>query len=105
MKFHQTNAGRHNDARKRVRMACAFGHLTIGPLHNGLGRNERPDQAGLPPDVAIEHDLLPEVRFGDRENQTLCATHSCDAGARGVTAPPIPVVTVRRRMRTTSTIP
>jgi len=47
MKFHQTSPGRHNDARKRVRMACAFGYLTIGPLHNVLGRDERPDQAGL----------------------------------------------------------
>jgi hypothetical protein len=106
MKIHEMSADRpNNDARKRVRMECAFGHLTVGSLLNGPGLEQRPSQAGLPPGATMVHKLLPAVGFGDCANGSTNAADACGAGARDVTAPPKPVVTVRRRIRSSATIP
>ncbi len=105
MKTHETSTGRPNDARKRVRMDCAFGHLTVGSSLNGPGLEHRPSQHGLPPGVTMVHKLLPMVGFGDCANGSTNTTDSCGAGARDVTAPPKPVVTMRRRIRSSATSP
>lgn len=106
MKIHGMSTGRpNNDARKRVRMECAFGHLTLGSFLNGPGLEHRTYHAGLPPGAAMVHKLLPAVEFGDCANESTNAAEACGAGARDVTAPPKPVVTVRRRIRSSATIP
>ena len=105
MKIHETSTGQHNDARQRVRMECAFGHLTVGSMLNGPGLGHRTNQAGLPPGATMVDKLLPAVGFGDCANGSTNADDACDAGARDVTAPPKPVVTVRRRIRASATIP
>jgi len=88
-----TNGNQPSGLRKRVRMDCAFGHLTVGPPHNARrpGHEPRGDRDELVPCATMEHDVLQEARFADV--------------ARRASMPPEPVVTVRRRVRTIAAIP
>jgi len=84
--MHDTNGARNSETRKRVRMDCAFGHLTVGPVHNGPVHETRRNEAGLSRCATMGHALPQDL-------------------ACGATAALPPVVIVRRRMRTAEGVP